>query len=52
VVLKIWESFTFAQIAELLRLPQPTVASRYRYAMQKLSRKLAALHAEEVSGGR
>lgn len=41
VVLKIWEEMTFAEIAEVLQLSQDTVASRYRYAMQKLSRKLA-----------
>lgn len=43
VVLKVWESLTFAQIAEVLEVPPSTVASRYRYAMEKLSRKLAAV---------
>ena len=40
VVLKIWEDMTFAQIAEVLELAPDTVASRYRYAMQKLTHKL------------
>ena len=40
VVLKIWEEFTFAQIAEVLSIPTATAASRYRYAMQKLAIEL------------
>ena len=40
VVLKIWEDFTFAQIAEILSIPPATAASRYRYAMQKLAVEL------------
>jgi len=40
IVLKIWEEMTFAQIADILDLSSDTVASRYRYAMQKLTRKL------------
>lgn len=40
VVLKIWEELTFAQIAEVLSATPATVASRYRYAMSKLSRSL------------
>ena len=40
VVLKIWEEMTFSQIAGILDLSPDTVASRYRYAMQKLSNKL------------
>ncbi len=40
VVLKIWEEMTFAQIAEVLEISPDTVASRYRYAMQKLAHKL------------
>ncbi|MDZ4849608.1 MAG: sigma-70 family RNA polymerase sigma factor [Pirellulaceae bacterium] len=42
VVLKIWEELTFAQIASILELTPSTVASRYRYAMTKLSRHLQA----------
>jgi RNA polymerase sigma-70 factor (ECF subfamily) len=40
VVLKIWEEMTFAQIAKLLSVSPATAASRYRYAMEKLSRHL------------
>lgn len=36
VHLKLWEDMTFAQIAETLRIPQNTAASRYRYALDKL----------------
>ncbi len=46
VVLKIWEEMSFAGIAELLEIPQNTAASRYRYAMQKLSRQLAPIQSE------
>jgi RNA polymerase sigma-70 factor (ECF subfamily) len=38
VVLKIWEELTFAQIASVLDVSPSTAASRYRYAMEKLSR--------------
>lgn len=37
VVLKIWEEMTFAEIASVLDLSPSTAASRYRYAMTKLS---------------
>ena len=40
VVLKLWEEMTFQQIAELLQSSPNTVASRYRYALAKLSNKL------------
>jgi len=40
VVLKIWEEMTFAEIAEILEVSPDTVASRHRYAMQKLTLKL------------
>lgn len=40
VVLKIWESLTFAQIGEVLQMSPNTVASRYQYAMAKLTRRL------------
>lgn len=48
VVLKIWEEFTFAEIAVLIQESPNTVASRYRYALEKLSRSLLPL-AEEVA---
>ena len=47
VVLKIWEGFTFAEIATLIGESPNTAASRYRYALEKLSRFLQPL-AEEV----
>lgn len=40
VMLKHWEDLTFAEIAEALGKSQNTVASRYRYAMEKLQRSL------------
>jgi RNA polymerase sigma-70 factor (ECF subfamily) len=43
VVLKIWEEMTFAQIAEILELSPNTVASRYQYALAKLSSRLTKL---------
>ncbi len=46
VVLKIWEAMTFAQIAEILEISPDTVASRYRYAMQKLAQKLQPIEDE------
>jgi RNA polymerase sigma-70 factor, ECF subfamily len=36
VVLHIWGELTFAQIADLLEVSSNTVASRYRYALNKL----------------
>ncbi len=36
VVLKVWYGLTFAEIAERMRQPSNTVASRYRYALEKL----------------
>ncbi len=49
VVLKIWESMTFAEIAELLELSPATAASRYRYAIEKLHVKLRAADVEVPS---
>lgn len=43
VILKHWEELTFAEIADTLGLSQNTVASRYRYAMEKLKRSLESL---------
>ena len=43
VALKIWEEMTFAEIAEVLDLPANTVASRYRYALDKLRDHLRPL---------
>lgn len=36
VHLHVWEEMTFREIGELLALPTQTVASRYRYALEKL----------------
>jgi RNA polymerase sigma-70 factor (ECF subfamily) len=41
VVLKIWEGMTFAQIAEVLEESPNTVASRYQYAVVKLTKRLS-----------
>ena len=46
VVLKIWEAMTFAQIAMVLETTPSTVASRYRYAMAKLSLHFQKCHPE------
>lgn len=43
VVLKIWEEMTFAEIGEVLGQSPNTAASRYRYALQKLSQHLHTL---------
>lgn len=47
IVLKIWEEMTFHEIAEVLEQSQNTVASRYRYALQKLAMSLEP-HRHEV----
>ena len=49
VVLKIWEQMTFAQIAEVLEITPSTAASRYRYAIEKLSLKLKDVEVESDS---
>lgn len=46
VALKIWESLTFAEISEVLRVSPNTVASRYRYGIAKLSQSLGRLQRE------
>ncbi len=40
VVLKVFEGMTFREIAGIVRAPANTVASRYRYAMERLRRVL------------
>ncbi len=50
VVLKIWEKMTFAEIAEVLGESVNTAASRYRYALEKLSRSLQPLATEVLNG--
>ena len=44
VLLKVWESLTFAEIAETLEISPDTAASRYRYALNKLRDALRPLH--------
>jgi RNA polymerase sigma-70 factor (ECF subfamily) len=51
VVLKIWHSYTFEQIAEVQGASQNTVAGRYRYALQKLRHRLRGLEDEKRIGG-
>lgn len=48
VILKIWESLTFLEIAAVTGESPNTVASRYRYAVGKLQKSLESL-AEEAS---
>lgn len=43
VVLKVWEEMTFVEIAEVLDISANTVASRYRYALDKLRDELRPL---------
>ncbi|MGI9458249.1 MAG: RNA polymerase sigma factor [Aeoliella sp.] len=50
VVLKIWEEMTFAQLAEVLEVNHDTAASRYRYAVKRLTRSLATRHWEVTHG--
>jgi RNA polymerase sigma-70 factor (ECF subfamily) len=50
VVLKIWEDMTFAQIGAVLETSPNTAASRYQYAMVKLSKRLAKQHREVQHG--
>ncbi len=40
VVLKIYEEMTFEEISQLMRISQNTVASRYRYAVEKLREQM------------
>ncbi|RMF40882.1 MAG: sigma-70 family RNA polymerase sigma factor, partial [Planctomycetota bacterium] len=40
VLLKVWEQLTFAEIAQVLSVHPDAVASRYRYALARLSRFL------------
>jgi RNA polymerase sigma-70 factor (ECF subfamily) len=39
ITLKVWGGLTFAEIADALRIPPNTAASRYRYGLTEL-RKL------------
>lgn len=48
VTLKIWGGLTFAQIAESMTISPNTAASRYRYALEQLERKLETLKHERL----
>ena len=48
VILKVYEQMTFRKIAEILRIPHNTVASRYRYALDKMRTFL--INREENNG--
>lgn len=52
VVLKIWEQMTFAEIAEVLQITPSTAASRYRYALEKLSCKLSSVSPSNHATGK
>jgi len=43
LTLKIWGGLTFAEIGELLAVSHNTAASRYRYALEQLQKKLKYL---------
>ena len=49
VVLKIWEGMTFAEIGQVLGKSPNTAASRYRYALSKLTRHLQPLSHEVLN---
>ena len=46
VHLKLWDGFTFEEIAETLHISQNTAASRYRYGLDKLRERLRPLYEE------
>lgn len=46
VVLKIFEEMTFEEISQLMRSSQNTVASRYRYAIEKLREQMTGFDYE------
>jgi len=48
VVLKIWEGLTFSQIGDVLTISPNTAASRYQYAMTKLTSRLSNQSPREV----
>jgi RNA polymerase sigma-70 factor (ECF subfamily) len=46
VVLKIWEEMTFVQIGQILETSPNTAASRYQYALAKLTKRLSTSQRE------
>ncbi|MDB4438274.1 sigma-70 family RNA polymerase sigma factor, partial [bacterium] len=49
LTLKIWGGLTFAEIGELLNISHNTAASRYRYALEQLQKKLK--HLQNIENG-
>ena len=47
IVMKLWGQLTFAAIAEQLAIPLNTAASRYRYGLEAIQRRLAEDHKRE-----
>jgi len=48
IVLRIWEELSFEEISAILEIPTPTAASRYRYGLEKLAKRLGSSFAEVV----
>lgn len=51
VVMKIWGGLTFAQISETLAISPNTAASRYRYALEQLSKDMQQVKEERSAQG-
>ncbi len=49
IVMKIWGEQTFAKIGEALNISQNTAASRYRYGIEALRKKLAGIELDGES---
>ena len=49
LTLKIWGGLTFAEIGDLLNISHNTAASRYRYALEQLQKKLK--HLQNIENG-
>jgi RNA polymerase sigma-70 factor (ECF subfamily) len=47
VVLRIWGEMTLAEVAAVLDVPANTVASRYRYALDRLRKVLNKFEVDE-----
>ena len=46
IQLKLWDSLTFSEIGEVLRISPDTASSRYRYGIAKLQEALQPLYQE------
>jgi RNA polymerase sigma-70 factor (ECF subfamily) len=49
LTLKIWGGLTFAEIGKILKISHNTAASRYRYALEQLQKKLR--HLQNIGNG-